>query len=303
VGNFFEELAKKLGERWVALLLLPGALFVAAVAIGVRLGHAHALDWRALSAPVAWLTTAFGRQQGGMQVVLAAVVLLAAAGTGLVVQALAGVTRRLWLGLWPGPLAPLRRWRVHSRLRRWHARAAHRQALQTAHPRADRTPAQQAEIDAAADRTNQLAMALPGRPTWMGDRIHALERIALDRYELDLAFGWPRLWLVLPETTRAEINSAHAALAGAVATGTWAWPYLVLGFVWWPAFVVAAAVAVTGWARARTAVTDLSALSEAALDLHGRTLAVAMGVADEHSTGPLTVHEGRQITGLLRKGR
>jgi hypothetical protein len=301
VGNFFEELAKKLAERWVALLLLPGALFVAAVVIGVRLGHAHALDWQALNAGD--VTAAFGRQSGGMQAVLAAVVLLVAAGTGLVVQALAGVTRRLWLGLWPGVLAPLRRWRVRSRLGRWDELVARRQALQKAHPKPSRTAEQQAEIDTVADRTNQLAMARPGRPTWMGDRIHALERIALDRYELDLTFGWPRLWLLLPETARAEINAAHAAFAGAVATGTWAWPYLVLGFVWWPGLVIAAAVAVTGWARARTAITDLSALSEAVLDLHGRILAVALGVADEKTTGPLTVHEGQRITGLLRKGR
>ncbi|HET8662463.1 MAG TPA: hypothetical protein VFM55_26220 [Micromonosporaceae bacterium] len=137
----------------------------------------------------------------------------------------------------------------------------------------------------------------------MGDRIHAVERIALDRYGLDLAFAWPRLWLVLPGTTREEITAAHAAFAGAVAIGTWAWPYLLLGTVWWPAALVGVAIGTTGWVRARAAITDLSALSESALDLHGRTLAAALGAADKDSCGPLTISEGSEVSAIVRKGR
>ncbi|MFQ6329656.1 hypothetical protein ACLMAL_26455 [Nocardia sp. CWNU-33] len=52
----------------------------------------------------------------------------------------------------------------------------------------------------------------------MGDRVHALEAVALHRYGVDLAFAWLRLWLLFPHTTRTEITTAHAAFAAAVAT-------------------------------------------------------------------------------------
>jgi hypothetical protein len=74
--------------------------------------------------------------------------------------------------------------------------------------------------------------------------------------------------------------------------------------VWgWPAALVAVAIGITGWARARAAVADLSTLTEAAVDLHGRALALAVGAADPDVTGPLTVAEGERATAIIRKGR
>jgi len=209
------------------------------------------------------------------------------------------VTRRIWLGQWPSQLASA--WSSRRRAR-WHRLVETRRSLERADPER-RTRQQQDRIDAAADRANRLALAEPGRPTWMGDRIYAVESIARHRYGLDLTFGWPRLWLVLPDTTRAELNGAHSVFAAAVATGTWALPYLVLGVLWWPAVLIAAAVGLTGWARARAAVTDLTALAEAAVDLHGRALAAALGVANPEQDGPLTIDEGEKATDRMRKGR
>ncbi|MCX4091389.1 hypothetical protein [Nocardia sp. alder85J] len=303
MSTFFQELAKKLAERWVTLLVIPGVLYVAITAVGVRLGHSHALDYARLRVVLTDATGWMGRQPSGSQAVAAVVVLLAAAGAGLLVQASAVVTRTVWLGLWPRPLGPLRRRRADSRRRRWLALVGQRRTLEHAHPSANRTPEQQHLIDAAAARVNRFALAEPGRPTWMGDRVHALEAVALNRYGLDLEFAWPRLWLVLPDTTRTEITAANAAFATATATGTWAWPCLLLGAVWWPALFVGVGIGITGWIRARAAVADLTSMSEAAVDLHGRSLATALGVAETGRAGPLTLDEGRQLTALLRKGR
>ncbi|CAM02136.1 hypothetical protein A8924_3249 [Saccharopolyspora erythraea NRRL 2338] len=303
MGKFFEQLATKLADRWATLLLLPSALLAAATAIGVQLGHRQALDPQALRRAVATIWGAVAVQPPATQAVLALAFLLAAAGAGLAVQALAGVTRLVWLGRWPAPLRPVARWRAGRRRARWHRHVRQRREMERAHPREYRTADEQLSVDRAADRVNRLALAEPGRPTWMGDRMHALERVAQDRYGLDLAFAWPRLWLVLPDNTRAEIAAAHAAFAAAVATGTWAWPYLVLGALWWPALLLAAGIGVTGWVQARSATTDLTALSEAALDLHGRTLAIELGAAGPDTSGPLTVDEGARITALVRKGR
>lgn len=105
-------------------------------------------------------------------------------------------------------------------------------------------------------------------------------------------FAWPRLWLILPENTQSEIRSADSAFASAVVTASWAWPYLALAVLCWRRAIIAAAVILTGWLRARIAVADLGTLTESAIDLHGRTLAVELGVAQPESKGPLTMPEG-----------
>ncbi|MGY2116629.1 hypothetical protein ACW9HR_22215 [Nocardia gipuzkoensis] len=303
MGTFFQELAKKLAERWITLLVIPGALYVATAGIGIRLGHLHALDHTRLRTIVADVAAWISRQSAGSQAVSVVVVLLAAACVGLVVQALAGVTRTVWLGPWPRLLAPPERWRVAKRRGRWLRWVNRRRMLEQTYPQASRTAEQQRDIDVVAARINRLALTEPGRPTWMGDRIHALEAVAVNRYGLDLGFAWPRLWLIMPDTTRVEITTANAAFAAATATGTWAWPYLMLAVLWWPAAFIGIGVGVTGWVQARAAVADLTTLSEAALDLHGRSLATAFGVAESDRTGPLTIAEGRQLTTLIRKGR
>ncbi|MDH6109195.1 hypothetical protein P3T36_007407 [Kitasatospora sp. MAP12-15] len=303
MGTFFQELAKQLAERWLTLLLLPGVLLAAAAATAVQLGHRHALDYARLERAASKTAAVIAQQSIGSQALLAIIVLLASTGIGLAVQSLACVTRRVWLGPWLPPLAAPQRWQAARRRARWRRRLDHRRALEHAYPRPSRTPDQQRAIDAAADRTNRIAWAEPGRPTWMGDRVHSLEQIALHRHGLDLAFAWPRLWLVLPDTPRSDITAANAAFASAAAVATWAWPYLLLGILWWPAALAGVGLGVTGWARARSALNDLTILSESAIDLHGRALAIAIGVAAPTTTGPLTIPEGEQITALTRKGR
>ncbi|SCF72992.1 hypothetical protein [Streptomyces sp. Ncost-T10-10d] len=302
MGKFFDALATKLAERWATYLVLPGLLFTASAVFGSQVGHQHALDRDMLMEMVSNLTAAIARQGVGTQVILACAVLLVATGVGLVAQALAGGTRAIWLGQWPWPLR-LRLRQSSRRRERWHRLVQHRRALEQARPRASRTQEEQRAINQAAQRINRLSLAEPDRPTWMGDRINAVERVALDRYGLDLPFTWPRLWLVLPEITRTEITTAHAAFVAATATGTWAWPYAVLAVFWWPAALIGAAIMLTGWARARSAISDLSTLSEAAVDVHARTLAIELAVAGPESAGPLTLDEGERITSVCRKGR
>jgi hypothetical protein len=303
MGNFFGELAKKLAERWVGLLALPGLLYVACTWVGLQLGWAHALDLRMLISRSTELGSALGSLSGPGQVLAAVGALLTSCGVGLVVQALAGPVRAWWLGQWPSCLQWAQRKRTTARGQRWNRLVEIRKELQERHPQASRTPSQQQEIDAAANRIKRLSLAAPARPTWMGDRIAAVEQVGLDRYGLDLRFGWPRLWLVLPDTVRAELVAANGQFAVTVVTAAWALPYLVLGALWWPASLIALATGLTGWTRARTAITELTDLSEATLDLHGRTLAIALGAAPPDSTGPLKPCEGEQITHHVRKGR
>ncbi|MFK0249164.1 hypothetical protein ACIQUM_31080 [Amycolatopsis azurea] len=297
MSDFFKELAKTLAQRWVGLLAVPGALFVVGALLGIRLGHAHALDLSMASQVFTTTATSVAGRAGTVQAVLLIVALLASAGVGLLVQAMAGVTRRLWLGQWPGRILTARR------VRKWERRLGHRQELEAAEPAAARSASAQHRIDRASARMNAVAMARPGRPTWMGDRIHAVEAIAAGRYGLDLPFAWPRLWLTMPESARAEISAANGAFAAAVTVASWAWPTLLLGVFWWPAIVVAVVIGTTGWVRGRAAITDLSALAESALDLYGCALATAAGVETQRPAGPLEADEGARVSAIFRKGR
>ncbi|MCE6997272.1 hypothetical protein LZG04_21055 [Saccharothrix sp. S26] len=299
MGGFFQELAKILAQRWLGLLALPGAFFTAAAWVALTLGQSKALDHTLLTRRATAAATAVKNLPPGAQLLLVLGVLVLAVGVGFAVQALAGLTRRVWLGQWPRRLAAVR---TAARRRRWHRLVDLRRELERAAP-PPRTRDEQDRVNAAAHRVNRLALAEPGRPTWMGDRVHAVESVSWHRYGLDLTFGWPRLWLVLPDTTRAELSGAHSAFAASVATGTWALPYLALGVLWWPAALIGLAVGLTGWARARAAITDLSSLAEAAVDLHGRTLVATLGITDPDQVGPLAVGEGEQATDLMRKGR
>lgn len=303
VSDFFGELGKRLGQRWLSLLAIPGMLLLAAAWIAGRLGQRSALDVHRLATAVGEAGAMISGWPFTTQALAVVGVLLVFVTVGFAVQALVGPVRAFCLGNWSGAFRHVERALTARRRVRWKKLVKERAALELLHPEQDRSPDQQRRIDGVANRINHIALAGPGRPTWMGDRIYALEHISVHRYGFDLAFGWPRLWVVLPDAVRAEINAAQGGFAAAVFTITWAVPYLLLGLLWWPAGLAGVAIAVVGWSRARDRLATLTELAESALDVHGRDLAIVLGVATLTSTGPLTPDEGQHITEIVRKGR
>src|ERR1700733_700768 len=96
VSVFLTELAKKTAERWLALLVLPGILWVTALFVAWRLGQWPPLEGGRLRS---WLSAQAGNPSSHSlaTVLLAAVGLLAAAaGAGLVASALGAGVQRLW---------------------------------------------------------------------------------------------------------------------------------------------------------------------------------------------------------------
>lgn len=304
VSDFYGELAGQLARRWMSLLVIPGALLLAAGYAGLQLRQKHALDAHRLVAAVGATAAKVAGWAGVAQAVAAVGVVLAAVAAGLVVQALVAPVRALCLGHWTSrALERLADSQIRRRQHRWKELYRERAALEMVHPAHDRTTEQQRRIDRVAGRTNQIAMAEPGSPTWMGDRIHALAQVAINRYGLDLTFGWSRLWLVLPAGVRAEINTAQGGFAAAVLVIAWSLPWFALSLLWWPAALAGVVIAAAGRSRARARITTLTEQTEAALDIHGRNLAIALGVAAATSTGPLTREEGERITDITRKER
>lgn len=284
INGFLSELGKKLAERWLTLLLLPGALYLAIAATAHALGHTHPADLPRLTEQITrWANEPAVESVGG-QVVLLAAVLAGAAAAGCTAQGLATLVERAILAPdwqdWPRPLRHLvDRW-VTRRRKRWedHARTWHRHRTEAADARALGQRANPTERRAAYRAMTHIAPEHPQRPTWCGDRLNAVAvRLARD-HRLDLATCWPHLWLNLPEPTRAEITTARQSLDRATSITAWALLYLPLACWWWPAALLSLILTAAGWRRARTATETYALLLEAATLLHSRDLADHLGL-------------------------
>jgi hypothetical protein len=291
VGGLFSDLSKKLAERWLTLLVLPGALYMAVASVGTALGQSAALDVGRLPHAISDAAQAPQVTTVGGQVVLLAAVLAGAAALGLAAQSLGSVVERVALaaswGAWPWLFGELAERHVARRKRRWDAAQAEYQALRLREraPRPADRP-RPLERHRAAHRCKRISVERPERPTWSGDRIHATA-VRLDREaHVNLLILWPHLWLVLPEEIRGEIGRARSALTRAAVLGGWALLYLPLTWWWWPAVPLAATLVVISARRLRTASDTYATLLEASVRLHLSDLADKLRIEDQ-PVGPL----------------
>ncbi|MFI6737050.1 hypothetical protein ACIBI9_29340 [Nonomuraea sp. NPDC050451] len=289
--SFLSGLGGKIAEKWLTTLVLPGLLFAGAVLIAWSLSHEHALDPRFLLVQIGAVTAGVGRG-GTVPVILAVTVMmvcasaaaLAARGGGFLIQ-------RLWLRQWRGPLA---RRLVERRQADWTA-ADDELADHLADTREDTAR----EHELAAVRNN-IALAFPAHPTWIGDRARSVEVRVWHTHGLDLGSAWPRLWLIVTDSTRAQIMAARDAFNQAGGLVGWGLLYVALGAFWWPAAVAGLMTALTGWYRTRLAVAAYADLVEATTDLNAKLLAIELGLLESDISFSRDV--GLKITRLLRKG-
>ncbi|MFI6542970.1 hypothetical protein ACIBO9_06955 [Streptomyces prunicolor] len=297
--GFWSGLTGKLAERWLTLLVLPGAFYLAAAATARTLGWTHALDLHRLTTAVTTRMKNPTATTTGGQIVLLAAVLAGAAAVGLAAQALTSVVERLAFApdweTWPRPLRTVAGQRTRSRQRAWTtAHTTYHQLRTAAEARAtDRTQPPQTEDQlilargerhAAYRRWTRVGLEKPDRPTWSGDRLHAVT-VRMDRdLHLRLPIVWPYLWTVLPEPTRIELTTARTALTRATTLTAWALLYLPLTLWWWPALPLTTGIAVAGWRRTRTTTDTYAQLLEATTRLHLTTLATQLGIT--HTGAP-----------------
>ncbi|WP_436756752.1 hypothetical protein [Streptosporangium sp. V21-05] len=284
MNGFLGEIGKKIAERWVALLALPGLLFLAVAVTGWRLGHRHALETARLTEQItAWSADPGIRSPGGL-VLIMVVCVLGAVASGLAATALGHATERLWT--LRGARAPAR-WLVTLRRRR-SARASRRVERAT-------TPGAAALAIARADR---ICLLEPDRPAWIGDRLRVPRVRVAEVYGLDLDACWPRLWLIVPEDVRLVLAAARDSLSAAARLAGWSILYLVLALWWWPGAVVAVILFVTAWSRARASAETLADLVEATVDLYVGDLTTRLDPARRAAPA-----SGHLLTTLLRKSR
>ncbi|MFF5496750.1 hypothetical protein [Streptomyces aquilus] len=302
MNGILVELGRRLADRWLSLLVLPGALFLGALAAGQALGHTR---WYALAGLPARLDR-HSRTLAGTTadtVFLLVAFLLAAAACGLAAQALGSLAERLWLADgwhgWPRGLhRPVRRL-IARRQRIYAERGA---AAATAMARADLDPPPRDAAHLAAVATSRMARVADGppvRPTWPGDRLQAVAERLRNSLGLRVAVVWPHLWLHAPDPTRAEVTQAREAMRRAATLAGWGVLYLAVAALWWPGAVIACAVVLTAWHRFRAAADAYATLVESAVRLHVQDLARALGIGRR---GPLTPAHGAALDAYLATG-
>ncbi|MEU6665393.1 hypothetical protein [Streptomyces sp. NPDC046727] len=279
------DVGRKLAERWAAALVLPGLVFTALAATGLALGQRHWADLELLRHRLRALTA--GGSGSTRTAVLLLAVLAASFAAALLADALAGPYERALHGSWPRPLHPLARRLTERRQRAWDSRDAACTAARNTGALAERE----------AER-NAVALVRPECPTWTGDRMRApATRIRL-HYRIELADVWPRLWLLLPDTTRLPLAESRQRLDEATRLGGWAVLYALLGAVWWPAALAGAGAGLVACRRVRERAEEYAELVESAVDVH---LPDLFDRFDEE-THPIRPTLGHTITEHFRKG-
>lgn len=285
-------LGTKLTERWLNLLVLPGALFLGVLAAGTTLGHTHWNDISRLTASLDELTARPVMDRTGTAAVAVAAVLLLSAALSLAAQFLGGAVESFWLRESRFPLDRRLRRRRHTA---W-------QRLDRTRTDAIRDPATPAAaIERLTRARDRIALTPPSRPTWYGDRLAAAAQRVDAAYGIDLAAVWPRLWLTLAEPAQRQIESTRASFATAARLAAWSLGYLAVAAWWWPAALVAAACATVAHTRARASVEALASLVESAVDVHGRELTVLVGLQEPDRPGLLSPDNGESLSEIFRK--
>lgn len=293
---FFAGFGGKLAEKWASLLVLPGLLFVGVATAAVTLGQRDWFQVGRLTKRLGGPVTSLGSLTSVKAASVAFGVLLVATIAGLVVHALAAIIERLWLGQWPWPISGLAHVLINRRQERWND--AQRKVAAAA---AQKYP-NQVILDELTDALNNIALAPPRYPTWMGDRVAAVQARLYSEYALDLATVWPRIWLTSPETTRNELSSARARFDSAAALAAWGLLYALVGIWWWPAVAIGVIVFITGWYRGRDTIAVFAELVEAGVDLYAVELVVALGIETPPASIRLTRELGQALTKICGKG-
>ncbi|MCC5612577.1 hypothetical protein LC612_39260 [Nostoc sp. CHAB 5834] len=254
--KFLESLSGKLAESWVANLLTPAFVF--------WLGGLGAWTWRFSWKPVeVWLK----QQSELLQITLLGGCLLVIAASAFVIQRFDLLVLRFLEGYWAKWMNPLRCWliqrqkfRLNRDEKRWQQLADKKNHL---------TAEEQEEYISIDWRLMQLP-AQPHRlmPTRLGNLLRAAESRPLDKYGLDAVICWPRLWLVLPDGVKKELQEARADLNTASRFWLWSMMFLIWTiWAWWavPASLLAAFFSYY-WALDAAAI--YCDLLESAFDLH-----------------------------------
>lgn len=284
-SKFLEGVGSKLAEQWFATVLTPAFVFWA----GGLTTWVQRFGWKPLQE---W----FNQQSEPLQIALLVSTLLIVATSAVIIQRFEYSVLRALEGYWPRwsrwlqwPFVYWQKIRLDRMEKRWQALRQEDFPHLKPYEKDDfvRLDVQLTRMPAQPDQL---------MPTQLGNRLRAAELRSYKRYGLDAVICWPRLWSLLPDNLRADLQAARADLN--TAARVWLWSILFIlwsPLAWWalPAGIIAALFTYYGWIL--NAAELYSDLFETAFDLHRAKLYIAARwplpktVAEEQ-------HSGHQLT-------
>ena len=166
------------------------------------------------------------------------------------------------------------------------------------------TPTQQENLVRIRLALHNLPANTDLMPTRLGNILRTSERRPLEKYGLDAIICWSRLWLLLPESAKKDIQDARIDLNNAARLWLWSILFLVWAVfgAWWaiPLGILSALFAYYNWAIA--AATTYGDLIEASFDLHRQLLYQALGWKKPDDPNEER-RVGQQLTQYLWHGR
>lgn len=219
-AKFLEGFSGKLAERWVGALFTPAFIFW----LGGGIVAIQRFGWVAFA-------DFFGDLDDPLPAAITIFALLVVAVSGFVAQNFDFTTLQLLEGYWPGWCRPLsqrglRRQKQRFRLLDSRYQAFNQKGISTLTP-------EEREIYIRMDlELSQFPSFGRFLPTKLGNILRAAEDRCLEKYGLDAIICWPRLWLLLPDSVRAEISEARNNLN--LMARLWLWSLMFL--LWTPIF-------------------------------------------------------------------
>ncbi|MEH2112928.1 hypothetical protein [Nostoc sp.] len=258
--KFLESLGGKLAENWAANILTPAFVF--------WIGGLLAWVWRFGQKPLEdWLKL----QSESLLIAVMVSGLLIIAVSAFVVQRFDLFILRFLEGYWPSWLSPLlflRRWMIQQKKRHF---AGKENRWQTLANKKDQQITDE-ELEEYVTLDGQL-MQFPSQPnklmpTKLGNILRASESRPSDKYGLDAIICWSRLWLLLPDGVKKELQEARSNLN--TAARFWLWSLLFIVWTVWAWWAIPAAFmgAIFAYSWAVDAANVYCNLLESAFDLY-----------------------------------
>ncbi len=293
-SKFLEGMTGKVAEQWVTNLLTPAFVFW----LGGIAACINYFGWNLLKD---WVLQQSQPYQVGLLIVGLIVIVTSAA----IVQRGDRAMLRFLEGYWPRWMKNLlHEFFTKRHIEQWNKNSQRWQELYKK-IRTDEDSLTSEELNEYA-QLDWLILHSPSKnnqfmPTRLGNLLRASEYRSRERYGLDAVVCWPRLWLLLPDSTRKELQEARAALNTAVRICLWSLLFLVwTPLAWWAPLLALPAA----WLSYRMALNTAAVyvdLLEATFDVHRQLLYQSLRV--KLPQNPIKESEdGKKLTQYIWRG-
>ena len=265
-AKVLEGFSGKLAEQWVATLLTPAFVFWA----GGLAAYTQRIGWDTL-------TKWYAQYPEPLQVAMLVICLCFVAASAFVAQRFDSEVLRALEGYWYPGIRRILRPLVQRQIKHFTKLDNRWQTLNEKVYVDIATPIERAECVRLDRKLRQFPREdYDFMPFRIGNILRFAERYSLYRYGLDSIICWPRLWLLLPDATKKDIQDSRTELNNAVRLFLWSLLFLVWTPLTWIAIPIALIAATFAYCWTTDAAEVYASLIEATFDLHRHLLYQAL---------------------------